>query len=260
VTGFVEQLAGGRDSAAVRNLAQAFGISPEQAQTTLRTVMPEMAQELERLTLSRGGLADLIEIYGRAQHETVIDDAALTRRNGVRDEGNELLGQIFGTKHKSRVVAQRAARESKLAVNLVKQMLPVIATMFMGGLERETRSKLGDIAAKRPETTQLKAYGADPFAGQQPLPIPGETRRMPNAPPSGGRGSGNPYRDLSDIIRRQGGRTSDGGSLAGIIRSIIGSVLGFQSKGIMGWIIRLIVVRWGWSILQFIVRRVLLGR
>ena len=60
--------------------------------------------------------------------------------------------------------------------------------------------------------------------------------------------------DLPDIIRR-GGQTVDGGSLGSLIRNVLGGLLGFQSKGFMGWVLRLIVMRWGWGLLKNILGR-----
>ncbi len=253
----VDQLAGSSNDAAVQTLAKVFNIQPDQAQAALKTILPEMSRELERLTLSRGGIAGLVEMFGRANHEKVLDEPQLAADPGVREEGNELLGAIFGTKHKSRVVAQRASRETSLPANALKQMLPVIAAMFMGGLEKQTRGKLAEVAGNRRETRSLKAFGPDKFTGQEPLPVPGQNI------PGVGRNSGggqNPYRDLSDVIRKNGGRVGGNGSLANVIRNILGSVMGFNSNGIISWIIRMVVLRYGSSILQFIVRRLLLGR
>lgn len=249
----IDDLAGNRDANAVQTLAQAFGISAYQAQSTLQTVLPELSRQLEKLTLSRGGIAELIEIYGRAAHDQTLTNPELAAADGVRREGDVVLEKILGTKHQSRVVAARAARQSELPVETVKRMLPAIATMLMGALEQATTGQIADVVGKRKETSSLRAFGNDPFANQQPLPVPGDNI------PSSRRGS-NPYGDLSDVIRKNGGRPGSSGSLAGIIRSIIGSLLGFKSNGIISWIIRMVVLRYGWSILQFIIRRVLLGR
>jgi hypothetical protein len=123
---------------------------------------------------------------------------------------------------------------------------------------------------------------------QRPLPIPGDDT------PGMGPHEDNPYGDLSDILRRGGFRLPEGfpfpmpggrpgggaprrqsdptrvpdtgsadaggGLLANIIRNILGSVLGggrSGSGGSVSWIIRLIVLRYGAKILQWIVRRVL---
>jgi hypothetical protein len=49
---------------------------------------------------------------------------------------------------------------------------------------------------------------------------------------------------------------ASGGGLWSVVRRVIGSALGFGNRGILGWLVRLIVMRWGWRLLQ----RVLLGR
>ena len=92
------------------------------------------------------------------------------------------------------------------------------------------------------------------FGGGSPLPIPGDVIPGINGP------ANNPYGNLPDVIRRGGGPAVDGGSLGDVIRNTIGSSLGFQSKGFLGWVIRLIVLRWGWGFVRSILGRVLTGR
>ncbi|MEM6497594.1 MAG: hypothetical protein AAF709_12810, partial [Pseudomonadota bacterium] len=59
-------LAGRDDSQAVRNLAAGYDIEPTQARQAMLSVIPELADELERLTLSTGGVADFVALIGRA--------------------------------------------------------------------------------------------------------------------------------------------------------------------------------------------------
>lgn len=111
---------------------------------------------------------------------------------------------------------------------------------------------------------------------QRPLPIPGEI------PSSSGDSGGSRYDDLSDILRRGGFNLPRGGSGGGgggsgmpdsipgnipgmegggalgtLIRAVLGALLGFQSRGVIGWLVRLVVMRWGWGFLQRILGRVL---
>ena len=48
-----------------------------------------------------------------------------------------------------------------------------------------------------------------------------------------------------------------GGALGTLIRAVLGALLGFQSRGVIGWLVRLVVMRWGWGFLQRILGRVL---
>lgn len=240
-----QSLAGSPDRPAVQNLARAFGVDATEVQKVIETVAPEMSRELERLTLSRGNLAELIGLFGRNDYEDALQDADAVRRPETQAAGLDVLAKIFGTKHKSRVVAQRASQSSHVPPETIKGMLPSIGAMFMGELKRQTREPLRQAAVSSP----FGQGREDPFANQQPLPVPGETA-------SRGRVTRNPYEDFSDVVRRNGGGVSRNGSLSNVLRDLLGSVLGFRSNGIVSWIIKMVLARYGMQILRFLLGRV----
>ena len=51
--------------------------------------------------------------------------------------GNDVLGQIFGSKDVSRTVAQNAATRSGLDPALIKKMLPIVAMLVAGYMSRQ---------------------------------------------------------------------------------------------------------------------------
>ena len=74
-------------------------------------------------------------------------------------------------------------------------------------------------------------------------------------------GSGrNPFDDISDILRRGSGPKVDGQPVRRSVRDLIGGALGFSSRGVIGWIIRLIFLRFGWGILKRLLGRFPCGR
>jgi hypothetical protein len=82
-----------------------------------------------------------------------------------------------------------------------------------------------------------------------PLPGPDINNPLPGGP------DGNPYGDLGDIVRRGG---AGSGMLAQIIRSIFGSMLGRGGgSGMLGWLFKLLIARYGWRIVQAIFRGLL---
>jgi hypothetical protein len=81
-------------------------------------------------------------------------------------------------------------------------------------------------------------------------------------PQSGGNQGGGlpmPQNGPGRGIELPGGNVG-GSMLWNIVRQILGGALGFQSKGIMGWIIRTVLMRYGWQILRTILGRGLFGR
>ncbi len=250
----MQQIANALTSAESKQMAEKLapqvGMSAEQTQRVISSVTTELSETLERLTLSRGGLADLVGALADGHHERYVEEPETLEQPSTIEDGSKILGHILGSKDASRAVAARTARKTGASENDIKKLLPLIAAMFMGGLSRQTKPALNKVAS----------VTSDPFEGHKPLPMPPDTIARSPA----GRTS-NPLDDLSDIIRR-GGRTPGGaGSTSGglawnIVRSIIGAALGFQSRGIMGWIIRVVVMRWGWALLKRILTRVFLGR
>lgn len=298
----LDVLTDGQDSGAVANLARSFGLDRSQTAAVLEAVVPQLTRRMERNTLNRGGVADLIATLGKANYAKALAPDAPLDSDAVQSAGIEVLDNVLWSKDASRGVAQRAARETGVSNDIIKQMLPAIAAMIMGGLSQKAGGFLEELAsqfggsqqrlpvpgegqpgAARPAYTgqdsdvtapsappaQPMPRGAGDVGTQRPLPIPGDI-------PGGFGRDENPYGDLTDIIRR-GGRNvprdslprspgggielpQGGGSLDTIIRDILGGVLGFQSKGFIGWLVRLILVRWGWGFLQSILRRIFLGR
>lgn len=271
---------------AIANMARAFNVSPEQAEAAVEAVMPELARSIERNTLSRGGTADLVAALGDGSKVRKLHDPAMFGDPNVAAEGNAILEHILGTKDASRGVAQRASLSSGLGDGLIKMLLPYIAQMLMGALASKTRGGLGDILSKIPGLPGGGTSGGGMSGGGPSFPqsrSPAPSNQMPQMPdnnpfgtgqstgggfgnqgplplPSGllpeSGGGSNPYGDLSDIIRRGGnvgGAAIGGGSLWSIIRSMLGGALGFSTKGgVMGWIFRAIVLRYGWSMVRAI--------
>src|SRR5437867_3717076 len=99
-------------------LAAAFDLAPARAEAVMRAVMPELAWHLEANTLSRGGLADLVEALGSGHHAVYLDKADMFRDDAVRADGNAILGHVLGSKDRSRSLAAHAARQCGLDARL----------------------------------------------------------------------------------------------------------------------------------------------
>lgn len=312
-----QALAGSTSTNAVSELARIFGTPPDATRAAIASVVDDLASRLERNTLSRGGLAELVRAVGDTHHDAYRRDPSLLRSPGMERDGKAILDHVFWSKDTSRAVAARAARASGLPAGVVEDMLPSIAALSMAELthaaagpfddilrripgldealqemqrqsrdndgserrEGQGRGSSGDFdtdtgmperqrpyAESPPRTPGLDRPAGGGIPEQRPLPVPGEMR-MPDEGASR-------YDDLSDILRRGGFKVPGGGAelpdsipggnggmvsgtLSNIIRAVLGALLGFQSRGFLGWVVRLIVMRWGWGFLQRILGRVL---
>ncbi|MEZ5842142.1 MAG: DUF937 domain-containing protein [Hyphomicrobiaceae bacterium] len=281
-------------------LARSSGLDIGEVRSVVAGVLPALAAAVERNTLSRGGLADLVAFLGQGAPDRLLDEpewiADPARSMRVEDYGVAALDLLLGSKDRSRAIAEKVQRETGVDATAVRGLMPAIAAVAMGGVRRDTASAFGDIFGNRNDGGGPGGAAPPPGPGgdipeQAPLPLPGE---LPRGGYEGGgyRRSGggfggdagearNPYDDLSDILRRggfggdrptggsrgggttvnvPGGGAASGGVLWSIVREVIGAVLGFRSRGIVGWIIRAVVLRYGWQIAQAVFRRLVLGR
>ena len=279
----IDDLLGGAERGSpVKNLAAAFGVSPAQTEAAVRQMTAALAVRIERNTLSRGGLADTIDLLGGIPAVRADDDPQNLPAPETIDNGNKVLDQLLGSKHLSRGIAARAAKASGIAPATLEKMLPVVASLLAGSLQQQTQ----DVFAKRLGSMPgLEMFGQTALRGSPlPLPLPGEppiapdqTRspRLDLPKPAGSSGGGmgggvsgrsplplpgdnfprrqNPYEDLGKVIRQGGATAPDGGPLGGLVRSILGSVLGFGNRTILGSLFQLFLIRF----LPVILRRIL---
>ncbi len=190
----LRSLDGGR---AIDNLARSYGISRQEADAAIAALAPMLAERIERNTLSRGGLADLLKALGDGHHDAYVNGQYSLNDARIVNDGNRILGHILGTKDASRGVAARAAATSGLPEGLIKMLLPIIAGMIMSGLGKSTQGGLGDILSK------MGLPGFPGAGGQPQAPRRGGGMDMPELPQMPGGGVGLPMPD--EVPSGQGG-------------------------------------------------------
>ncbi len=79
-------------------------------------------------------------------HSQYLDDPSTLAQPEATDEGNGILGHILGGKDVSRSVASQVAGSTGISDTLIKQMLPVVASMAMGALAKNQQSPQGGLA------------------------------------------------------------------------------------------------------------------
>lgn len=132
-----DMLAQSQNGQAIDNLAGQFGLDRSQTEAALRQLVPALGAGLARNTSNGKGLADLVGALAGGHHQRYADDPATVADPQAIAEGNGILGHLFGSKEVSRQIAERVGSQTGIGAAIVKQMLPVIATMVMGGLAKQ---------------------------------------------------------------------------------------------------------------------------
>ena len=126
---------------ALRGLAENFGLDERAAQSAVRQLLPALSSGLKRNASSPTGLEGLLGALERDNHDQYLEEPERLGRQETVSDGNAILGHLLGSKDVSRRVAGRASDNTGLPVDLLKRMLPIVATMAMGALSKNTAQR-----------------------------------------------------------------------------------------------------------------------
>ncbi|TPJ30019.1 DUF937 domain-containing protein [Mesorhizobium sp. B2-8-3] len=131
-----------QNGAGMQALAQQYGLSMQQTQAAVQALLPAFSQGLQRNTADPYGMGAFMTAMASGQHAKYFEDATRAFSPQGIDEGNGILGHLFGSKDLSRAVASQAAQATGLSQQVLQQMLPALASMMMGGLFKQTNNQL----------------------------------------------------------------------------------------------------------------------
>ena len=93
-----------------------------------------------------GGLQSLEAALTRGGHSRYLEQPSQLAQPDAILDGNGILGHIFGSKDVSRQVASGAAAQTGIGADVLKKMLPMLASLAMAALaQRATRSSSGNV-------------------------------------------------------------------------------------------------------------------
>jgi len=125
------------NSNAISEFGKNFGVNDSQAKDAISSLAKSLSRGLGANTENDNGMGSLLDALNSGKHSRYIDDPSLLGRKETTQEGNDILGHIFGNKDVSRHVTKRASKETGLSSSLLKKMLPVVASMVMGALGKK---------------------------------------------------------------------------------------------------------------------------
>jgi hypothetical protein len=137
-----DMLANAQNGHAMETLARQFNLTQQQTQAAVDALLPAFSQGLKRNASDPFGVAAFMNAMASGQHAKYFEDASKAFAPQGVAEGNGILGHLFGSKDLSRAVASQAAQATGLGQQLLQQMLPVIASMIMGGLFKQSTNQL----------------------------------------------------------------------------------------------------------------------
>jgi len=135
----------------LQSIARELGVSETQAASAAEALAPAILGGFKKQAQAQpAGLDGLGSLLGQLGGSGLLDQVLGPQPTDV-SRGNDVLGQIFGSKDVSRAVAQNAASQSGLDPSLLRKMLPMLAMLVTGYMAKQRAAGDGTAQLSPPD-------------------------------------------------------------------------------------------------------------
>ena len=129
-----------------KQLSNNSGLDTNNTVTALAKLLGGLNQGIQHNTAQSGGMESLLRALQGGNHQRYLQDRETAFSNSARQDGNSILGHILGSKDASRSLAGRVEKETGISSSILKKMLPVVASLAMGALSKQSHSQGGALS------------------------------------------------------------------------------------------------------------------
>ena len=177
-----------KQSGAIGSIAQQLGVNEQVAQMGAEALLPSILGGFKKTAQAQpSGLDGLGGILGQLGGGGLFDSVVSPEPTPV-EQGNDVLGQIFGSKDVSRSVAGHAAEQTGIDSGMLKKMLPILAMLVAGYMAKQAGGLGGMLGGLLGGGGQ--AAGGGGLGGMLGNVLGGALGGGQSAAPSGGGGLG----------------------------------------------------------------------
>lgn len=162
----LDEILGVQGGDAVRRLGKQFDLQVDRAKAAVSALVPALAGGFKKNASTPEGMDGLMTALADGRHERYVDDTATLERPETVDDGNGILGHVFGSKDVSREVASQAAAQTGVGKSVLKRMLPVVAALVMGLLAKRARQPNNQPANRANNILDMLGGGSGGNLGQ----------------------------------------------------------------------------------------------
>jgi hypothetical protein len=191
----------------IENLSGNLGLSTEQTRVAVEALTPALELGLRNAAANPAVFEQVVAGVVHPTHLAAFDNPAIAHGEEAGELGQAAIAQLFGSGSAAGQVAQIAARDAGLRPDILARLLPVLASVVLGGLSKSLNNQglgpiLGQIAS---------GGGLGSILGQ----LGGATTASPAQQGGGGLGG-----LLGALLG--GGKQGGGGLLGGLLGALLG--------------------------------------
>lgn len=125
--------------ASVGVISKKLGLDEQTTAKAIDALLPAITGGLQSNLDKEGGAASLMGALSKGDHQKYLTSPETLASAETITDGDGILGRVLGNKDLSRAVAGKAAQALAVDEGIAKRILPVVATMVMGGLASQTQ-------------------------------------------------------------------------------------------------------------------------
>lgn len=136
-----------KQTGGLESMARELGIDSNTATTGAAALLPALLGGVKKSASNQGGMDGLMGMLGGLGGGNLLEQVLAPQATPV-DAGNNVLGQIFGSKDVSRAVAADASAKTGIDSGILKKMLPILAMLVTGYMAKQAgQSESGGLGA-----------------------------------------------------------------------------------------------------------------
>jgi hypothetical protein len=121
------------------SIAKQVGIDVGDAGSIIGKLAPILMGSAKKNLQSDRDSGGLLEQIGNNQFSEMFDRPEETMQRGdLTNMGNDILGELTGSKENSRNVAKHVEQETGMSADIIKKMLPMLAPLIIGALTKKS--------------------------------------------------------------------------------------------------------------------------
>jgi hypothetical protein len=119
-------------------IASKLNLGASETRSMVDAVAPALMRSLQKQATSPDGLAALAGALQSGGHQKYVERPDVVDSDEAVNDGNRILGHLFGSKDVSRNVAANAAEQTGIDPSMIKKALPLLAGLAMGALSKKS--------------------------------------------------------------------------------------------------------------------------
>lgn len=159
---FYDLMLEAQQGAFAATMAKEFGLSQDQQSKAFEAMMPAFWLGMRRSAADPFGVAAFWQQAGAGQFRSYFDNPMAAMSPKAQAQGEGIVERMFGSPEIARAVALQVEANTGIAQDIVRRMMPVMANMMMGGLQRQTETYDNPFLAMMRDMTGNGARQAQP--------------------------------------------------------------------------------------------------